>query len=586
MSTQESSEARNRSVTQVKKNETSRSSGEPSQDLIYSIEDVPPWYLSLIYGFQHYLTMVGGTISNPIVLASFLCIADDNPARGALVSTIIFMSGIATLLQSTLGVRLPIIQGGNFAYLLPTVVIINTTFEPCSSVPMNNLTFAEQEEVWQVRMREVQGAITLSALFQVIIGFTGMIGLLLKWITPLTVVPTITLVGMSLFDLASNEGSGHWGICLMTVALTVVFSQHMKDLPLPFPAYKKGHGLLIAITISWGLCAVLTSYDMLPKGSAARTDNSDLLSSTPWFRVPYPGQWGLPSVSVAGTVGMLAAVISSIIESVGDYYACARVAEAPIPPTHAINRGIGVEGLGCMLAGLCGSGSGTTSYSGNIGILSITKVASRRMIQYSALIMLVCGVVAKIGAIFVTIPGPVIAGVFYIKFSIITAVGISTLHYVDLTSSRNLFVLGFSIFFGLSVPKWLEANPSYIQTGAPLLDQTLLVLLQTPMFLGGFLGLVLDNTISGTDEERGLLKWKGVAMKTEEEKQEAARVTSSCYDLPFGTNIIKRMKWTRFIPFCPSFEGYSCRKSAIKDRVMNGMCLCQCLTKHHADGCS
>lgn len=48
-----------------------------------------------------------------------------------------------------------------------------------------------------------------------------------------------------------------------------------------------------------------------------------------------------------------------------------------MPPTHAINRGIGTEGIGCMLAGLCGTGSGTTSYSGNIGILGITKVGAR-----------------------------------------------------------------------------------------------------------------------------------------------------------------------------------------------------------------
>lgn len=45
-----------------------------------------------------------------------------------------------------------------------------------------------------------------------------------------------------------------------------------------------------------------------------------------------------------------------------------------MPPTHAINRGIGTEGIGCMIAGLWGTGSGTTSYSGNIGILGITKV--------------------------------------------------------------------------------------------------------------------------------------------------------------------------------------------------------------------
>ena len=64
-----------------------------------------------------------------------------------------------------------------------------------------------------------------------------------------------------------------------------------------------------------------------------------------WFS-HFPVQWGWPKVTVAGVFGMLAGIIASLIESVGDYYACARLSGAPPPPTHAINRGIGTEGLG------------------------------------------------------------------------------------------------------------------------------------------------------------------------------------------------------------------------------------------------
>ena len=88
----------------------------------------------------------------------------------------------------------------------------------------------------------------------------------------------------------------------------------------------------------------------------------------------FSGQWGTPTVSAAGVFGMLAGVLASIIESVGDYYACARLAGAPPPPTHALNRGIGMEGIGCLLAGAFGTGNGTTSYSENIGAIGITKV--------------------------------------------------------------------------------------------------------------------------------------------------------------------------------------------------------------------
>ena len=71
---------------------------------------------------------------------------------------------------------------------------------------------------------------------------------------------------------------------------------------------------------------------------------------------------------------MLAAIFASIMESLGDYYACARMSGAPPPPSHAINRGIGMEGIGCILAGAWGTGNGTTTYSENIGAIGITKV--------------------------------------------------------------------------------------------------------------------------------------------------------------------------------------------------------------------
>lgn len=51
-----------------------------------------------------------------------------------------------------------------------------------------------------------------------------------------------------------------------------------------------------------------------------------------------------------------------------------RLSGAPPPTTPAINRGIGMEGVGCIIAGAMGSGNGTTSYSENIGALGITQV--------------------------------------------------------------------------------------------------------------------------------------------------------------------------------------------------------------------
>jgi nucleobase transporter 1/2 len=232
----------------------------------------------------------------------------------------------------------------------------------------------------------------------------------------------------------------------------------------------------------------------------------DSLRSAPWLRVPLPFQWGLPVFGAAAAVGMLAGYVASIVESVGDYYACARLAGAPVPNARVINRGIGMEGVGCLVAGIFGTANGTTSYSENIGAIGLTRVGSRRVVQIGALLMIGFGALGKFGALFTTIPQPIVGGMYCVMFGMIAAVGLSNLQFVDLNSARNLFILGFALFMGLSVPRWFTANPVAFDPG--WLADIVNTIGQTGMAVGAMCALVLDNTIPGTDEERGLVAWR------------------------------------------------------------------------------
>ncbi|KAG0717033.1 Solute carrier family 23 member 2 [Chionoecetes opilio] len=524
---------------------------------------------ALPLGIQHFLMMVESTVSIPYLLTPLMCMADSDPARSSIASTIIFVSGIVTLLQTTFGVRLPIVQGGTHGFLSPILAIL--ALMPCPpESDILDLDPDARRDLWQTRMQQVQGAICVAALFQVVIGFTGVVGMLLRWITPMVIAPTITLIGFSLFRVAADKAASHWGISVLTITLLILFSQYLGGVGVPWLSYARGRGftstkvfvfklfpVLLAVASAWGLCWLLTYLDVLPQDNHARTDlRLNMIHEAPWFRVPYPCQWGLPVVSVAGVMGVLAGVLASVVESIGDYYACARLSGAPPPPKHAINRGIWMEGLGSVLAGLFGTGSGTTSYSQNVGAIGVTRVGSRRVVQYSAAVMLLCGVMSKVGALFITVPEPIIGGIFCVVFAMITSVGLSNVQYIDLNSSRNLFVLGFSLFFGLALPMWMQEpeHRSIISTSVPMLNQVLSVLLSTPMFVGGFLGFFLDNTIPGTEEERGLVAWRRM-LKQEDQGQEFV-VDSSCYDLPLGMDRIKSWKWTRYVPVLPTFAGW------------------------------
>lgn len=74
-------------------------------DITYGIDDVPPWYLCFFMALQHYLTMIGAIVSIPFILTPALCMAEDDPARSYIISTMIFVTGLVTLLQTTIGCR-------------------------------------------------------------------------------------------------------------------------------------------------------------------------------------------------------------------------------------------------------------------------------------------------------------------------------------------------------------------------------------------------------------------------------------------------------------------------------------------------
>jgi solute carrier family 23 (nucleobase transporter), member 1 len=483
----------------------SQASHEPPE-MLYGIDDIPPTGETFALGFQHYLTMFGSTVAIPLFLATPLGIDDDPAKLSALIATMFFVSGIATLLQSTWGNRLPIIQGGTFSFFAPTFAILGMAFL--------------KNEGFEVRMQHLQGAIIVGAVVEIIVGATGMVGKLLRFIGPVTIAPTIALIGLALFKFGAPKAGEHWPIGGLTIFLIILFSQYWRKKHRAFELYP----IVLAILGAWGVSALCTYLGVFAPGHAAATDMSNL-QAAPWFRVPTPFQWGMPTFGAAAIIGMLAGYLASIVESIGDYYACARLSGAPVPTAKVINRGITFEGIGCLIAGIFGTGNGTTSYSENIGAIGLTRVGARRVVQAGAVIMIVLGMVAKFGALFTTIPSPIVGGMYCAMFGMIASVGLSNLQFIDLNSARNLFIVGFAIFMGLSLPEYFNTHMVDFGRGLPWLQNmigldtfnlttdlkwlsdVLETLGKSGMAVGAITAMLLDNTIPGSDEERGLTAW-------------------------------------------------------------------------------
>ena len=268
---------------------------------------------------------------------------------------------------------------------------------------------------------------------------------------------------------------------------------------------------------------------------------------------------------------MISGALASILESLGGYFAAARMVAAPPVPSDGINRGILMEGVACLWAGLIGSSCGVTSYSGNIGALAITRNGSPKIMYATALILLIFGLSPKLAACLLWIPEPIIGGIFTIAGCLPVAVGIQTLQFVNMNQSRNLFVLGFSITFGLMIEIWIKNfdvtnGKKPFNTGSNDFDEMLEVLLSTSMFTSGLLGCLLDNILPGkirqifftlktsflgSDNDRGILTWR----QDLDDDENLSDLVSQVY-LPAVKKWHYILKW---FPFMPNYRINSCR---------------------------
>jgi xanthine/uracil permease len=231
--------------------------------------------------------------------------------------------------------------------------------------------------------------------------------------------------------------------------------------------------------------------------------------------------WGVPKFNFGFIIAVLFAYLASMIESFGDYHACSYMAGAGTPTARQVSNGIGSEGIGCAITGFLG-GFASTSYSENIGLIGLTKVASRYVVIIASFLLIGLGLISKFGAIAATLPSPVVGALYCTLFGLISAVGIQQLSKADLSSDRTLFIAGFALFMGLSVPTFFTAKTAglapgdlqavYLPTADAFLtwfpgqvSEIIATVGKSGMGVAALIGLVLDNVIPGTDEERGIL---------------------------------------------------------------------------------
>ncbi|XVF81576.1 hypothetical protein PTKIN_Ptkin15bG0166000 [Pterospermum kingtungense] len=331
-------------------------------------------------------------------------------------------------------------------------------------------------------------------------------------------------------------------IGLPMLLLVIGVSQSLKHVrPLRDVPIFERFPVLVCVSIIWVYSLILTAggaYRDKPNTTqqSCRTDRANLISTAPWFKFPYPLQWGPPTFPAGHSFAMMSGVLVSMAESTGAYKAASRLVIAT-PPAYVLSRGIGWQGIGTLLDGLFGTGTGSTVSVENVGLLGLSRVGSRRVVQVSAAFMIFFSTLGKFGAVFASIPFPIFAALYCILFGLVASVGLSFLQFTNMNCMRNLIITGLSLFLGISIPQFFNEywNPTHrglIHTNAGWFNAFLNTLFSSPATVGLIIAVFLDNTleVEKSKKDRGMPWWVKFRTFRGDNRNE------EFYTLPFNLN--------------------------------------------------
>ncbi|KAL5725254.1 Nucleobase-ascorbate transporter 6 [Ranunculus cassubicifolius] len=497
-------------------------------NIAYCITSPPPWPEAVLLGFQHYLVMLGTTVLIPTALVPQM--GGDNDEKARVIQTLLFVAGLNTLAQTVFGTRLPAVIGGSYSFVAPTISII---------LAGRYSNISDPHERFKRTMRGTQGALIVSSIIQIVIGFSGLWRNVTRFLSPLSAIPLVALAGFGFFELAFPGVAKCVEIGLPALIVLLIFSQYLPHLLHSHKHVFDRFAVIFTVAIVWVYAHLLTvggAYKHTSRNTqlSCRTDRAGLVDAAPWIRVPYPFQWGAPTFDAGEVFAMMMAAFVGLVESTGTFIAVSRFSSAtPLPPS-ILSRGIGWQGIGIFASGLFGTLSGSQVSVENAGLLALTRVGSRRVVQISAGFMIFFSIL-----VFASIPAPIVAALYCLFFAYVGSAGLSFLQFCNLNSFRVKFILGFSIFMGLSIPQYFNEY-TVVHGFGPVhskhrwLNDMINVPFQSEAFVAGILAFFLDLTLrqkdNATRKDRGMHWWdKFRSFKGDTRSEEF-------YSLPFNLN--------------------------------------------------
>jgi len=400
----------------------------------------PPMGQAAPLGLQHVLAMFASNVTPSIIVAGAAGLQFGGAEQVYLIQMAMLFAGIATLFQTIgfgpVGARLPIMQGTSFAFVgvLAGIAATQGLGVALTSCIIGGLIhFALGSVISNIRYLFpplVTGLVILAiGLYLVPVGIEYAAG------------------GAADFQMAAESFGSlmHW-----TVALTVIV------VALGFKFMTKG--ILSNAAILLGLIAGYLVAFMFGMVNFAAVGKASWVTGLQ--TLPYGFEFNLGAV-----IGVTIVSIVSAVETIGDTSATAKAGAGREATDEEISGATYADGLGTAVAGVFG-GLPNTSFSQNVGIVGMTGIMSRHVVTIAGAIMVICGLIPKIGAIIASMPLPVLGGGVIVMFGMVAAAGLNVLSEIKM-SRRNMIIIALSLSIGLGfnlVPSAVQYLPGIWKT--------------------------------------------------------------------------------------------------------------------------
>ncbi|MEQ6203236.1 nucleobase:cation symporter-2 family protein [Sulfitobacter sp. HNIBRBA2951] len=403
-------------------------------------DETPPLAQAIPLGLQHVLAMFASNVTPSIIVAGAAGLAFGGPEQVYLIQMAMLFAGVATLFQTVgigpIGARLPIMQGTSFAFVGVLAGIAATM--------------------------GLGVALTACIIAGVIHFLLGAVIQHLRWLFPPLVTGLVILaIGLYLIPVAIKYAAGgaatfqmeaesfgslmHWSVALTVVIVSLVLKFFTKGA-------LSNSAILIGLIAGYLLALAL---GMVNFGAVAKAG---------WFTAIKPLPFGF-QFNLGAVIAVTLVSIVSAIETVGDASATTKAGAGRQATDKEVAGATYADGLGTAVAGVFG-GLPNTSFSQNVGIVGMTGIMSRHVVTIGALVLILCGLVPKIGAVIASMPLPVLGGGVIVMFGMVAAAGLNMLSEINM-NRRNMVIIAVSLAAGLGlnlVPEAVQYLPGVVKT--------------------------------------------------------------------------------------------------------------------------